>query len=63
MVEQKIELEILCSNFKRNLAPDECESHAKFDKKLPQMPEESMLEIALVGLLGESEKVEVVSIF
>jgi len=63
MVEEEIELEILASNFQRNLAPDEGEAHAELDQELAKMRKQSVLEIALLRLLRQSKEVEVVGIF
>src|ERR1035437_4301932 len=63
VVEEQVKPEILSSNIKRHLAPDEGETHAEFDEELAQVREKSLFEIALVGFLSEGEKVEVVWIF
>ena len=63
VVKEQIELEILSSDFKRNLAPDEGEADAQLDEKLAQMCEEFPFQVALLCLLGEGEEVEVVWVF
>jgi hypothetical protein len=44
------------------LAADEREPHAEFEEKPPEMFHETGFELALAGVLGEREKVEVVRV-
>ena len=59
VVEEKIELKIVSSDFERHLGTDECEADAELDEELAQMPEEPSFEIAFLGVVGERQKVEV----
>jgi len=63
VIEEQIELEILSSNLKRNLAPDERKSYAEFDQKLPQVCQELPFEVALLCLPGERQETEIVGVF
>jgi hypothetical protein len=60
MVEEQIELEVFSSDFKRNLAAYEGEADAEFDEELTQVREQATLQVALVCLGGERQKIEVV---
>jgi len=47
----------------RVLAAHKCEPDAEFEKKLAQVLEQATLQIALVRIVAEGEKIEVVGIF
>ena len=63
VVKEKIESEIFSSDFERHLAADECEADAKLDEELAQVFEKSPFEVALLGVVGESQKIEAVRVF
>lgn len=62
MVKKQIQLEILSSNFKRNLATDKGEAGSELNKELAQVLQQSPLQVALLGCGGEGQKIEVVRI-
>ena len=63
MVEKKIEVEFLAAHGEPVLAAHKCEPDAEFEKKLAQVVEQTTLQIALVGIVAEGEKIEVLWIF
>ena len=63
MVEKKIEVEFLAAHGEPVLAAHKCEPDAEFEKKLAPVVEQATLQIALVGIVAQGEKIEVVGIF
>src|SRR5439155_5820488 len=63
MVEKDIEPKIFSSDFQRNLAADESESHAQLDEELSQVRQQFPFEVAFVCFLREGEEIEVVGVF
>jgi hypothetical protein len=62
VIEEQIELEVLSSDFQRDLAPNEGEAEAQFDEKGPQVSEEPLFQVVLVSFRCEGQKIEVVRI-
>ena len=62
VVEEKIELKIVASDFERHLVTDEGEADAELDEELAQMPEEPPFEVAFLGIVGEREEIEIVRV-
>ncbi len=63
MVEKEIDVKFLVAHGEPVLAAHKREPDAEFEKKLAQVVQQAALQIALVGLVAEGEKIEVVRIF
>ena len=63
MIEEQIDRELLVSGLKAVLAAHEREADAEFQLELPQMFQQTTLEVPLVGFRTESQEIETVWVF
>jgi hypothetical protein len=63
VIKEQIDAKLLASDRQRILAAHEGESDAQFEQKFPEMVQQTALQIALVCLCAEHQKIEIVGVF
>ena len=63
MIEKKVKIEILTTDFEMVLATDKGETNTKFEQEFANMLKQGMLEIPLLCLFAQTEKIKGVRVF
>ena len=63
VVKDEIQIKVAFTHLQQHLFSHVCETGSQFDKKLGDMPNQSLFQLSLVVVLCQSEKIEGVRVF